>query len=68
MARCSNSVVKLEFVIDRRSGSRRRGVLERTRDQHVVVLPNCMKADCRVSPVGRAQKGWTDAPLPEAVA
>jgi len=48
MARCSGSVLKLEFVIDRRSGRRRRGVLERTRDQHVVAT-NGMKADGRVS-------------------
>ena len=40
--------MKLEFVIDRRSGRRRRGVLERTRDEHVEAT-NGMKADGRVS-------------------
>ena len=57
VARCSGSVLKLEFVIDRRRGRRRGGVLERTRDQHVVAT-NGMKADGRVSrPCSNQRRG-----------
>ena len=51
--------MKVEFGIDRRSGGRRRGVLERTRDQHVEAT-NGMKADGRVSrPCSGQRRGFS---------